>query len=194
MGRTEQSQVVKQGTAQSAQNSKNAQTSFNATNKSLGDYTDTLNNFMSFGRKTYGANGEYAKDQNTIANTTAAAGANNLSGNLALNKMRTGENTANDASTVAESGRQSSRDLTTQLATADSNRLQQLSNVNQFGVQASAVPAQVQSGLYGTSVGGQSGNLSAAASSANQPGFLDQMTGDLIGAAATVGKGFTPHG
>lgn len=194
MGRSQQQAVVTQGTQQSAQNAKNAQGALTATNKSLSDYSSGLNDFMSFGRKTYGRNGEYMKDANTLANTTAAAGANNLAGNLALNKARTGENTANDASTLAESQRQSSKDLTNQLATADQNRLQQLTNVNEFGVQSSALPAQVQSGLYGTSVGGQSGNLSAAASSANQPGFLDQMTGDLIGAAATVGKGFTPHG
>lgn len=192
MGRTEQKQVVNQGTAQSAQSANNAQGALTATNKSLGDYSSNLDKFMNFGRSTYGANGEYAKDQNTIANTTAAAGQNNLAGNLALNKMRTGNNTANYAPTVAESQRQSSKDLTNQLATADTNRLQQLTNVNQFGVQASALPAQVQSGLYGTSVGGQSGNLSAAAGSANQPGFLDQLTGELISGGATVGAAFCP--
>jgi hypothetical protein len=29
---------------------------------------------MKFGRRTYGENGEFAKTQNTLANTTAAAG------------------------------------------------------------------------------------------------------------------------
>jgi len=47
------------------------------------------------------------RDANTLANTTAAAGQTNLTGNLALNALRTGQNTAGYAGTVAESQRQS---------------------------------------------------------------------------------------
>lgn len=188
--RTQSKQVAAQGLAQSEQQQKDAQTSFDATNKSLGDYSNKLNNFMKFGRQTYGKNGEFAQDQNTIANTTAAAGSNAIAGNLALNKLRTGENTANNAATVAESQRSADRDLTTQLATADQNRLQQLTSLNQFGVQSSALPAQVQAGLYGTGTGGASSNLNPAAEAAKMPGFADQLTGELIQGAATVGAGF----
>lgn len=190
MGRSEQKKVVEQGTAQSAQDQNNAQATLSATNKSLGDYSGKLDSFMKFGRQIYGKNGEFAQDQNTIANTTAAAGTNKIAGDTALNAMRTGENTANAAPALAESTRAASRDLTSQLAGADATRLQQLTGINQYGVQASALPAQVRAGLYGTSIGGASGNLGPAASSANQPGFLDQLTGQLISAAGTVGAGF----
>jgi len=132
-----------------------------------------VDRFLRFGRQTYGANGEFMRDANTLANTTAAAGQTNLTGNLALNALRTGQNTAGYAGTVAESQRQSSRDLTDRLATADANRLQQLTAVNQYGVEASKLPAQVQAGLYGAGTSGSTGQLDAASSAAKTPGFWD---------------------
>jgi hypothetical protein len=192
MGRTESKQAAQQGMAQSAQDQANAQADRAATNKSLGDYKTSLNNFMNFGRKTFGANGEYMRDQNTLANTTAAAGQTNLTGNLALNAMRTGENTAGYAGTAAESQRQSSKDLTNQLATADSDRLKQLTGVEQFGVQASSLPASVQAGLYGTSSGGSGNQLGSAANAAKTPGFWDTFAPALAQGAGTAAAGFCP--
>jgi hypothetical protein len=192
MGRTESKNVANQGMAQSKQDQANAQTSLTSTNTAVGDYSKNLNNFMKFGRQTYGANGEYMRDQNTLATTTAAAGANNLKSNLALNAMRTGENTGNYADTVAESQRQSSRDLTNQLATADANRLQQLTAINQYGVQASQFPATVQAGLYGTSVGGAGSQLSAASGAAKTPGFWDTFAPALAQGAGAAAAGICP--
>jgi hypothetical protein len=186
--------VVSQGTAQSAQDQANAQSSLAATNKSIGDYKNHLDSFMKFGRDVYGDNGEYAKTENVLANTTAAAGETSLKGNLALNAARTGENTAGYADTVAESKRQSERDLTDRLAGANADRLSKLTAVNQFGVQASALPAEVQSSLYGTSVGGSGSQLSAAGGAARTPGFWDSFAPALAGAAGGIAKGFTPHG
>jgi hypothetical protein len=189
-GRSQSTQVANQGMQQSSQDQANAQAALGATNTALGQYNNQLKGFLRFGRQTYGANGEFMRDSNTLANTTAAAGANNLKGNLALNAMRTGENTSNYAGTVAESQRQSSKDLTNQLATADQNRLSQLTAVNQYGVQASALPAQVQAGLYGTSTSGSAEQLNPAASAAKTPGFFDEFGNALIGAAGGVAGGF----
>ena len=194
MGRSESKQVVNQGTSQSAEDQANANAAFQAANKSLGDYSTQLNKFMTFGRQTYGTNGEFMKDQNAIATTAAAAGANATKGDMALNAMRTGENTASYAPALAESQRERQQDLTGQLANADATRLQNLTNINQFGVQASALPAQVQSGLYGTGTSGSTGQLSAAGGAARTPGFWDTFAPALAGAAGSVGKGFTPHG
>src|SRR6266404_9089314 len=77
-GRSEAKQVVNQVTAQSAQQEKNAQASFAGANKSIAEYSGNLDRFMKFGRDVYGQGGEFAKTQNTIANTTAAAGTNKI--------------------------------------------------------------------------------------------------------------------
>ena len=186
--------VANQGMQQSAQDQANAEAALSATQGALGTYQKNLNNFMNFGRKTYGAGGEFARDQNTIANTTAAAGSNRIGGDLALNAMRTGENTGNYANALAESKRAASRDMTAQLASADAERLAKLTGVEQYGVQASALPADVQASLYGTSTSGSGSQLGTAANAAKTPGFWDTFAGDIVGAGATVGKGFTPHG
>lgn len=190
MGRSEAKKVVAQGTTQSAQDQANAQASLAATNKSLSDYSSGLKGFLRFGRQTYGAGGEFQRDQNTIANTTAAAGANKVGGDLALNAMRTGENTSNYAPTLAESQRAASRDLTGQLATADATRLQNLTNINQFGVQASALPASVQAGLYGTATGGAGSQLSSASSAAQTKGFWDEFAPALAQGGGAAADGY----
>ena len=187
-------QIAQQSIANSSADQGNAQKALGSTNSALTNYSNNLNNFMKFGRSTYGANGEFMKDQNTLANTTAAAGETNLKGNLALNALKTGANTAGYAGTAAESQREGEEAVTNQLANADASRLQNLTAVNQYGVQASALPAEVQAGLYGTSVGGANSALGVAGSaSAADPSFADTLPGDLtaaIGAAGQVGAGF----
>jgi hypothetical protein len=196
--RSTSGKIANQSIANSQQDQANATTALSGTNSALSKYSTNLDNFMKFGRSTYGANGEFMKDQNTLANTTAAAGETNLKGNLALNALKTGANTAGYADTAAESERQGEEAVTSQLAGADASRLAQLTAVNQYGVQASALPAEVQAGLYGTSVGASNSALGVASSaSAADPSFADTLPGDLtaaIGAAGQVAKGFTPHG
>jgi hypothetical protein len=189
-GRSESKQVVNQGTAQSAQDQQAAQSSLAAANKSITGYNQNLDDFMKFGRRTYSPTGEFMRDANTLATTTAAAGSNKIAGDTALNAMRTGENTANAAPALAESTRSASRDLTSQLAGADTTRLQDLTNINQFGVQASALPAQVQASLYGTGTSGSGSQLSTAGDAAKTPGFFDTFLPALVGGAATAAGGY----
>ena len=181
MGRAETTQAQKQSIAQSAQDQANAQASLAGTNASLKKYSGDLDSFMKFGRDTYGAGGEYMRDQNAIATQAAGAGSNATKGDLALHTMATGENTGGYAGSVAESRRQNQRDLTGQLATADATRLQNLTAINQYGVDASKFPAEVQSNLYGTSIGGAS-----HATQPGAPGFWDQNSGGISAAGATV--------
>ena len=193
MGRSQSAQISQQSEQNSEQNQGNAQEALGATNKSLQDYSSNLNKFMNFGRQTYGANGEYMKDQNAIATTTAAGGANATKGDLALNSMRTGENTASYAPAVAEAQRQNEQGVTSQLANADSSRLDKLTAINQYGVQASSLPASVQAGLYGTSLGGSNAAMGTAASaSAASPGFFDVFGQDLAQGAGAVAAGLCP--
>ena len=194
MGRSESKKVANQGMAQSSQDHANAQSALASANKSLAKHSSTLDSFMNFGRKTYGEGGDFAKTQNTLANTTAAAGTSGVAGNLALNAMRTGENTGNYANTVAGSTRTSSRDLTDRLAGADADRLSRLTAINQYGVQASALPAELQASLYGTATGGAGSQLSTAADAAKTPGFWDQFLPAIAGGAGAAAAGFRGGG
>ena len=191
MGRSESHQVTEQSLAQSQQDQNNAQTALGQTNSAVTGYNNNLNNFLKFGRQVYGTNGEYMRDQNTLANETASAGATATGGDLALNNMRTGENTAGYATTEAAAKNQASQNVENDLAQADANRLQQLTAVNQYGVQASALPAEVYSSLYGSSLSGTSGQSSAAANAAKTPGFWDSF---LPAIAQGAGEAFQGAG
>lgn len=185
--------IAKQGIANSKSDQTNAQGALTATNDALNNYSSNLSQFMNYGRSTYGQNGEFAADENAISSGAASAGTKSVAGDMALNAMRTGSNTANYAPSLATAKSNAEQNLTTQLAGADQTRLQDLTNINEYGVQASALPAQVQAGLYGTSLSGSNSALGVGqqASSADQS-FADTLPGDLtaaIGAAGAVGAG-----
>jgi hypothetical protein len=192
MGRTESKQVVAQGTSQSAQDQQNAQSSLAATNAGLKKYSGELDSFMKFGRDTYGADGEFMRDQSAIGTTAAGAGSNALKGDLALHSMRTGENTAGYAPAVAEDRRARQRELTSNLAGADATRLQTLTNLRQFGVQASSLPSQISASLYGTGTSGAGSQLDAAGGAARTPGFWDTFAPALAQGAGTAIAGACP--
>jgi hypothetical protein len=189
MGRTQSSQISQTSENNAQQDQGNAQGALAATNKALTDYSSNLSKYMDTGRATYGQSGEFAADQNTIGSTTAAAGTKSVAGDLALNSMRTGQNTAGYAPAVATAKSNAEQNLTSQLATADQSRLSNLNAVNQFGVTASALPAQVQAGMYGTSLGGSNSAMGTASSASTaSPGFLDVFGQDLAaGAGAAAG-------
>jgi hypothetical protein len=175
-----------------AEDQGNAQTALANTNTALANYSSNLGNFMNFGRATYGPNGTYMADQNAIANTAAHATAGTLSGQMALNAQRTGENTASYAPSAQAAKQQGQIDQTSGLATADANRLQALTNINQYGVQASALPAQVQSSLYGTGTSGAGGQQSTATQAAAVPSGWQVFGQDLAAAGGAAIGAFCP--
>jgi hypothetical protein len=69
-----------------------------------------------------------------------------------------------------------------------------LTAINQYGVQASPLPAEVQGSLYGTGTGGSGNQLGSAADAAKTPGFFDTFFPSLVGAAGTAAAGFARSG
>lgn len=161
-----------------------------ATNNALSTYSNNLSNFMNFGQNTYGANGTYAADQKAINTAGAAASAQTLGSQMGLNAMRTGENTASYAPAVAAETQAGQQAVTANLAQSDANRLQALTNINQYGVQASALPAQVQAGLYGSSLSGASGQQGSATQAASVPSGWQVFGQDLAGAVGSAAQGY----
>ena len=188
--RGQSKQVANQGMQQSTQNQGNAQKQLADTAAGVSQFNKNLQSFLRYGRRTYGPNGEFMRNTNAQATEVAAGGSNALQGDLALNATRTGANTAGYAATEAEARRQGQRDLTGSLITADSERLKNLTAIEQQGLDESKFPAQVSASLYGPSVGGASSELGVAGDAAKTPSTWDAVTGDIIGAGADVAKGF----
>lgn len=168
----------------------NANQSLSNTNNAVGNFNKNLQGFMRFGRQTYGANGEFMRDVNATATTTAAAGQKGLQGDLALNAMRTGANTGGYAATEAAARRQGQQDVNNTLIQGDQQRLAALTDVEKTGLDASKFPAQVYSSLYGPSASGAVSALNPAEGAARQAdqNFGDTLVGDLIQGGAAVGS------
>lgn len=190
--RGQSKKTAEQSRAQSAEDQATARASLAKTNSALDKYNTNVDNFMKFGRGTYGATGEYMRDANTLANTTAAAGTTSLKGALATNAVQTGENTSGYAGTAAEAEREASRNLTDRLAGADSDRLSKLTAVEGIGLDASKFPAQIQTDIYGKAVGGTGANIGAAADASRTPGFWDVFAPALAQGAGTAAAGMCP--
>jgi hypothetical protein len=161
------------------------------TGEGINQFNERLKRFSDFGRRTYGDNGEYMRNANTMANTTASAGQTALQGDLAMNAMRTGANTSGFAETAAESRRAGQRDMTDFLAKSNADRLAKLSQVEQIGLEESKFPAQVNASLYAPSVSGSVGALSPAASAAARAdnSFWDSMLLAGVGGAGQAFQG-----
>lgn len=190
MGRSESKQVTQQSLDTSKNFQNQANQSFAATQGAIGDYQNRLNNFLA--RNPYTPGGEFQRNQNLINASTAEAGNAAMKNTLDLASQRSGENTAGFASNVAEAQRQTSRDLADQMAKADQARVDKETGIQQFGVQASALPADMQAKLYGTGAGEAVGALNPAANAAKTPGFWDEFAPALAGAAGSVLHGACP--
>lgn len=198
MSRGQQNKVVNAGLANSAADQTAAGGALTATNADLGDYTDRLKQFAA--DNPYKAGGEFAQDQSQIAASAADTDSSALRDSLARSTQTSGENTGGYANNVAEATRQATRDQATTLANADATRIGNKSAYDASTLQASSLPADLQSRLYGTAVGGANSSLGVAGGAAQTPSFLDtlgqslakslgQVSGSVSSAGATGGVG-----
>jgi hypothetical protein len=188
MGRSESSAAFKQSSAQSTQDQNNAQAAFGATNAGLADYSNRLNAYSA--ANPYKAGGEYDQTIKGGASTASQAGQAGLKADVQNNAIKTGENTAGNASTLAEAHRQASRDLNSFNSQAEADRIGKNSAYQAGVVGMSSVPADMQSRLYGTGVGGATAAGSNASNAARQPGFWETFLPALAGGAGAAAKGF----
>lgn len=188
MGRSESKQVVNAGLANSATDQANASAAYTGTNAAIGDYKNRLNTFIN--ANPYKAGGEFAQDQNQISASAADTGANAVRDNIERSDMISGENTGGHANTVAEAQRQATRDQATQMAQSDSTRIAGKSAYDKAGLDASALPADLQARLYGTAIGGANSALNTAGDAAKTPSGWDLFGPAIISGAAGVGAGF----
>jgi hypothetical protein len=188
MGRSESSAAFKQSSGQSAQDQNNAQSAFGATNTGLADYSSRLNAYAA--NNPYNAGGEYDRTVKGGASTASQAGQAGLKADVQSNTTKTNENTAGNATTLAEAHRQATRDLNSFDSQAEADRIGKNSAYQAGVVGMSSLPADISSRLYGTGVSGATGAGSNAANAAKTPSFWDTFLPGLAGAAGSVTKSF----
>jgi len=168
-----------------------AQQALNQTNTAMAGYDSNLQNFLDQGRFNYAPGGEYDRENTLLGTAVASGGAGSSADQLNDFDKRTGNmNSAQTAASAEEIARSNQRALTDFMSSADKDRMDRQMAVEQYGVQASALPADVYSRIYGTSTGGMEGALGNETKAAQTPGFWDTFLPALISGGANVAAGF----
>lgn len=183
MSRGQSTQTFNTASGQNKTNFGNAQNSFAAAQNDVGNYQNALAQFVS--GNPYTAGGEYDQTINAGLANTSDAGSNSLKDALQSQSLRTGQNSAADAATAASAAEQNTRNLSSDLASAQQQRISSEAGYNQQALNAAAEPEEMESALYGTS--GSQGNqeLDTEEGAAKTPSFWDQVGN---GVAGGVGK------
>jgi hypothetical protein len=184
MSRGQSTQAFNTASSQNATNFGNAQSAEGAAQNDIGQYQNQLASFVS--GNPYTAGGEYDQTINAGLANTSDAGSNSLRGALQSQALRTGQNSAADAATAASNAQQNTRNLSSDMASAQQQRINSEAGYNQEALGASAQPAQMESSLYGTS--GSQGNqeLGTEEGAAQTPSFWDTLGSSFAGG---LGKG-----
>jgi hypothetical protein len=193
MSRGQSTQTFNTAASQNAANFGNAQSALGQSQNDIGNYQKQLASFVS--GNPYTAGGEYDQTINTGLANTSDAGSNSLQGALQSQAMRTGQNSAADTATAASSAQQNTRNLSSSLASAQQQRISDEAGYNQQALSASAVPAQMESSLYGTAGGQANQELGTEEGAAQTPSFWDTLGGSFAsGFGGGLGRGLTAGG
>lgn len=183
MSRSQQSTVLSTAEGNSGADQTNATNAVNAENSDIGNYEQQLSKYAA--ENPYTAGGEFQTSQNQTLAGGADAASSSLTNQLQTQAQRTGQNATAANATAAEAARQNERDLSTAEGNANTTRIGDEAGYNQNVVNASEVPAQLEAGEYGTSVGAANQALGTASGTASTPGFWDTL-GDSF--ATALGK------
>lgn len=188
MSRGQSTQTYNTASSQNAANFGNAQSAYGTAQNDVGNYQKQLAQFVS--GNPYVKGGEYDQTINQGLTNVSDAGANSLQGALQSQAMRTGQNSAANAATASAAAQQNTRNLSGDLASAQQQRISSEAAYNQAALGASAIPAQMEAGLYGTASGAGNQELGTQAGAAQTPSFWDQLGGSLAGSLGkAVGGG-----
>lgn len=181
MSRGQSTQTFNSASGENTTNFGNAQNAFGAAQNDIGNFQNQLSQFVSGNPYTQG--GEFDQTINPALTNLSDAGADSLEGALQAQARRTGQNSAADAATAASAAEQNTRNLSSDLAQAQQQRIAGEAGYNRDALQASAEPEEMEAGLFGAS--GNQGNreLETEEGAARTPSFWDQLGGSVANAA-----------
>ena len=109
-------------------------------------------------------------------------------GALQSQALRTGQNSAADAATAAAAAQQNTRNLSSDLAKAQQQRISSEAGYNQAALGASAEPISANESLYGASSNAADSTLGNETQAAKTPSFWDEVGNSVAGNLGKVGK------
>jgi hypothetical protein len=186
MSRGQSTQAFNTASNENATDFDNSQSAFGSTEGAIANYNNQLAKFVSGNPYTQG--GEFDQTINTGLANTADAGANSLAGALQSQARRTGQNSAADAATASAAAQQNTRNLASQLASAQQQRIAGEAGYNQTALGASTTPIGANQALYGGSLNAANSALGDETQAAKTPGFWDEVGSNLAGSLGKAGR------
>lgn len=184
MSRGQENQVVNESQQQNATAATNAQNSYNQAQTDIGDYQQQLSQFAA--ANPYGQGGQYETTQNQVLSNTADAAAQAAGQAMQSEAVRTGQNAGGAIAGTEATEQANERNLASQEAQANQNRINAGATYGQDVLKASEVPAQLESSLTGQQLSAQDSTLGTQEKAAETPSFGE----DLFNGIMQAGQSF----
>lgn len=173
MSRSQQQQILNTATTNSGADQTTATKAAAAEQTGIDNYESQLSKYAA--ENPFLEGGAYDKASQAKLSGVADAGSKALNDVLQRQALRTGENATSSVATAAEAARQNQRDLMTAEADETQKRIGAGADYDKSVLGASEVPAQLEQGMYSTSLSGADNSLSIAGDAAKTPGFWDTL-------------------
>ncbi len=155
-------------------------------NTGVGSYMSNVNAQLAAGNPYQTK--QYLQNQNLLTSAAANAANTQAQGALKESALRTGENTASNAATIASNSRGIARDLTAYQANRDTQNDAMWQQQKQQLLGDQLAGANSEANVFGTATGAQSSALGDLTSLQNsQDAMWGNIAGSAIGAAGTGG-------
>lgn len=188
MSRAQQGQVFQQGQDQSKSYNTEAQTSFDTTNKDIGDYSTAVGAFKA--GNPYGQGGQAQTLENQQLSDTAAGLASSTGQALQSAAVRNGQNTGGAIAATKEMQAENERALAGQEAGATQQRLAADTGYKATGLEAGAKIPGMQDTVAQQEAQASQGALGSEEQAAQTPSFMDELGQGLITAGTNFAGGF----
>jgi hypothetical protein len=187
VSRSQQSQIFNTATANSGADQTAATQARTAEQGDIGAYEGQLAKYAA--ENPFLPGGEYDKATDQKLSGVADAGSVALNDALQREAQRTGANASSSIAAAKEAARENTRDLMTGEADATQKRVAGEADYGHNVLAASEVPAQLEQGMYSTSLGGADNALSVGGDAAKTPGFWDTLGTSFASALGNTAGG-----
>lgn len=188
MSRGQEGQVFDTATQQNATAATNAQNSYNQAQTGVQDYENQLSQFAA--ANPYGQGGQFQTSQNQALANTADAAAQAAGQTLQGAAARTGGNPSAAIAATEAMNQQNTRNLSSEEATQNANRIANQAGYNEKTLQASSLPATLETTLAGQQIGAEENQLKTGEEAANMPSFADTLGSSFVKGLGTAAGTF----
>lgn len=190
ISRGQQGQVFNQSQAENSSYNTNAQDAFKTSEGDVGNYASAVGKFAAANPYTQGGTVQTANNQETA--DAAAGAAQSYGGALQGQAVRTGQNAGGAIAATEQMAENNERNLVGQEAAQNKDLAAANAGYGQTVLGATGNVESMQDKLAAEQAQAAQGALGSEEEAAKTPGFLDQLTGELISAGGQVGAAFCP--